>query len=175
MNISKGRRSYLILGIINRIKVNMYVDDTTIYLLKEDKYSDLKEILDDWCTASGTKFNMEKTEVLPIGTKMHREQVVLQRKLNELDEPWPESVCIAKDGNPICTLGAWVRNKVEQATSWELVLQKIETHLKRWSLCHPSLDGKRLIIQMLIGRMTQFLTKAQGMPKSIEATITKKI
>jgi hypothetical protein len=72
-------------------------------------------------------------------------------------------------------LGAWIGNDIEQATSWEPILEKIEQNLKRWNLCNPSLDGKHLIIQMIIGGMTQFLTKAQGMPKSIKTAITKKI
>jgi hypothetical protein len=72
-------------------------------------------------------------------------------------------------------LGAWIGNDIEQVTSWEPVLEKIEQNLKRWNMCNPSLDGKHLIIQMIIGGMTQFLTKAQGMPKSIETAITKKI
>jgi hypothetical protein len=55
------------------------------------------------------------------------------------------------------------------------VLKKIEKNLTRWNMCHPSLDGKRLIVQMIIGRMTQFLTKAQGMLKLIETAITKLI
>jgi hypothetical protein len=72
-------------------------------------------------------------------------------------------------------LGAWIGNNIEQATSWEPVLEKIKQNLKKWNMCNPSLDGKRLIVQMIVGGMTQFLTKAQGMPKSIETAITKKI
>ncbi|KAG2063741.1 hypothetical protein BDR04DRAFT_1131022 [Suillus decipiens] len=142
------------------IPVNMYADNTTIYLSKKDRYLDLEDILKDWCLASGAKFNLEKTEILPIGSKTHQEQVVQQRKLHPQDEAWNDLVHIAKD---------------EHATSWEPILEKIESNLKRWNMCHPSLDGKHLITQMIMGGMTQFMTKAQGMPKSIEAAITKKI
>ncbi|KIK38569.1 hypothetical protein CY34DRAFT_60764, partial [Suillus luteus UH-Slu-Lm8-n1] len=168
-------KGYHIPGINERIIVNMYADDTTIYLSNEDRYADLEEILNNWCTASGAKFNLEKTEILPIGSKTHRERVLTQRKLNNLDNPWNESVKIAKDGSPIRTLGAWIGNDIEQVTTWEPILEKIEKNLNRWNLCNPSLDGKRLIVQMVVGGMTQFLTKAQDMPKSIEMAITKKI
>lgn len=168
-------RGYNIPGLEDRIIVNMYADDTTIYLSKEDRYSDLEDILKKWCLASGAKFNLEKTEVLPIGTKTHRENVVADRKLNAHDNPWTEQIRIARDGNPIRTLGAWIGNEINNVTTWEPVLGKIEKTLKRWNLCHPSLDGKRLIVQMVIGGMTQFLTKAQGMPKSIETALKKTI
>jgi hypothetical protein len=64
----------------------MYADDTTIYLSQEDKYSDLEKILKHWYLASGTRFNMEKTEILPIGTKTHQDEVIRNRKLNALDD-----------------------------------------------------------------------------------------
>jgi hypothetical protein len=59
----------------SKIIVNLYADDTTVYLSKNDKYSTLENILLTWCTASGAKFNLEKTEIIPIGPKPHRERV----------------------------------------------------------------------------------------------------
>jgi hypothetical protein len=71
-------QGYHIPGLNKRVIVNMFADDTTIYLSNKDKYKDLEEILNDWCTASGAKFNMEKTEILPIGSKTHQEHIVSQ-------------------------------------------------------------------------------------------------
>jgi hypothetical protein len=91
----------------------MYVEDTMIYLSKNDQYSHLEKILQHWCMASCTKFNMEKMEILPIGSKTHHDDVVKHRKINALYEPWHESVRVAKDGNLIQTLGAWIGNNIE--------------------------------------------------------------
>ncbi|KIK44094.1 hypothetical protein CY34DRAFT_41449, partial [Suillus luteus UH-Slu-Lm8-n1] len=168
-------KGYQIPGVTERIIVNMYADDTTIYLTRDDCYSDLEEILQTWCNASGAKFNLGKTEILPIGTAEHRQRVIQTRKLNEKDNPWQDQIRIAQDGNPIRSLGAWIGNNVEHATSWEPVLEKIEKNFKRWELGHPSIAGKKHIVQMVAGGMTQFLAKAQGMPKSIENAITKQI
>ena len=33
--------------------------------------------------------------------------------------------------------------------------------------------GQKLIVQIIIGSYTQFLTKAQGMPNNIETALTK--
>ena len=54
------------------VKVNLYADDTTVYLASSDKYMDLEAILNKWCKASGARFNREKTEIIPIGTIEHR-------------------------------------------------------------------------------------------------------
>ncbi|KAG2748706.1 hypothetical protein P692DRAFT_20709402, partial [Suillus brevipes Sb2] len=138
-------------------------------------YSDLEDILTSWCLASGAKFNMEKTEIIPIGSKQHRERVITTRKLNLTDLPLVNAIKIAPDGHPIRSLGAWIGNKTNNITPWEPIIDKINSTLNRWKKCHPTLAGKQLIIQMFVGGMTQFLTKAQGMPKNIEAALTKMI
>ena len=66
-------------------------------------------------------------------------------------------------------LEAWLGNKMEAMAPWEPIIDRINKSLIRFSKLHPTLDGQKLIIQkMIIGRYTQFLTKAQGMPKTIE-------
>lgn len=69
-------QGYKISNVTNRIIVNLYADDTTIFLNKEDNYNDLERILSTWCLASGAKFNMEKTKIIQIGSKTHRERVL---------------------------------------------------------------------------------------------------
>ena len=60
-------------GAATNVVVNLYADDTTVYLSESDRYDTLEYILTRWCRTSGAKFNVEKTEVIPIGTKQHRE------------------------------------------------------------------------------------------------------
>jgi hypothetical protein len=170
---SENLHGYKIPNVTNRIKINLYADGTTIFLSKEDKYSDLEEILSTWCLASGVKFNMEKTEIIPIGSKTHRAKVIATRKLNENDPPLDNSIKIAPDGHHIRSLGAWIGNKTDDVTPWEPILSKINNTLKNWNKSHPNLDGKSLITQMTVGGMTQFLTKAQGVPKHIESALIK--
>jgi hypothetical protein len=54
------------------------------------------------------------------------------------------------------------------------VLNKIDKALEQWEKSNPTVKG-RLIIQMVIGGMTQYLTKVQGMPKHIEKRLTRRI
>ena len=73
---SPDLQGYNIPGVAHKIIVNMYADDTTVYLSKADSYAALLEILMKWCSASGAKFNIEKTEVIPTSTKTHRQRVL---------------------------------------------------------------------------------------------------
>ena len=162
---------YDIPGSNTTVKINLYADDTTVYLSASDKYSDLEKLLTVWCKASGAKFNLEKTEIIPIGSTAHRERVYNSRKLHEEEAPLRREIRITKDSEPTRVLGAWIGNKVDQTQPWSPIIDKIQERLKQWAVANPTLDTKRLIIQMIVGGMTQFLTKAQGMPGTIMKTI----
>ncbi len=43
----------------------------------------------------------------------------------------------------------------------------------KWTCGHPSLNGKQMIVQTFVGGYTQFLVKAQGMPKEIATKLDK--
>lgn len=168
-------KGFQIPGTVTRIITTLFADDTTVYLAQDDKFEDLQTILETWCTASGAKFNVPKTEIMPIGCKEYRDSFLNTRKINTLHNPIPDNIHIAKNGEPIRILGAWVGNNVEQATPWTPVLEKIDSSLQRWGKSHPTIEGRRLIIQMVVAGMTQYLTKVQGMPILIEKQLLKQI
>ena len=89
----------------------MYADNTTIYLSKTDSYTELLKILTKWCTASGTKFNIERMEIIPIGTKPHRLRVINTRCINPTDPPClsrlvPLTAVVLKVSFLIATVGS---------------------------------------------------------------------
>jgi hypothetical protein len=137
---------------------------------------DLQSILEEWCIASGAKFNIGKMEIIPIGTQEHRAQVITSRKLNPRDHTSiDERIRIANDGEATRSLGAWIGNNTNNATPWEPIIDKAHRNLELWNKSHPTILGKKLIIQMIIGGYTQFLTMAQGMPQRIEETLIRMI
>ncbi|KAF7965037.1 hypothetical protein HWV62_851 [Athelia sp. TMB] len=73
---------------------------------------------------------------------------------------------------PIRTLGAWVGNEVNEISVWSKTIEKLRTNLERWSRGNPTIRGKKHIVQMIVGGMTQYLTTVQGMPGEIEQTVT---
>lgn len=63
---------YQIPGARDRLITTLFADDTTVYLSEGDSVASLEEMLDKWCKASGAKFNLDKTEIIPIGTEKYR-------------------------------------------------------------------------------------------------------
>jgi len=55
------------------------------------------------------------------------------------------------------------------------VIDKTHKALKGWSRLRPTLHGRKTITQIVFGGYTQFLTKAQGMPKRMKDTLMKMI
>jgi len=125
-----------------------------------------------WCEASGAKFNIEKTKIIPIGSPNHRLTVSTTRKINPLDQsPLPDHIRIAKDGEAVRMLGAWIGNDAEDQAPWEPLIDKVKINLKKWSRIRPTIDGKCRIIQAIIGGF--FLAHVQGMPSRVEAELNK--
>ena len=165
---------YNIPGVDEKLIVSLFADDTCIFLNQNDKMDDVQNILDNWCRASGAKFNLDKTEIIPIGTPDHRNQVITTRKLNPQDQSAVnERIRIAEDGEATRSLGAWIGNNVNGATPWEPIIDKIHRNLELWNKSHPTILGRKTIIQMIIGGYTQFLTMAQGMPKHTESALIR--
>ena len=95
-----------------RLLVNLFADDTTLYLSRNDKFDTVEKILREWCDVSGAKFNIEKTEIIPIGTEEHRRKVINTRRIHTTDvETLDEKIRIAKDGEAVRSLGAWIGKK----------------------------------------------------------------
>ena len=171
----KNISGYNIPGTNEQLIINLFANDTVLYLNEHDTLQTTTQILDKWCEASGAKFNKEKTEIIPIGTKTHRDKVIQTRKINQEDQPIGADVHIAKDGEAIRSLGAWVGNVAEDKTPWETIMDKINKSLRMWSNTGPSIFRKKLIAQAVVGGRTQFITKAQGMPENIVETLTNAI
>lgn len=70
-------------------------------------------------------------------------------------------------------LGSWQGNETNQAAIWAPTVEKIERSLKHWDKSHPTLMGRKKIVQMTVGGMTQYLTAVQGMIKEIEEYLDK--
>ncbi|KAI0753195.1 hypothetical protein C8Q80DRAFT_1057841, partial [Daedaleopsis nitida] len=80
----------------------------------------------------------------------------------------PLAVRIVAEGEPVRILGAWVGKDIHPTTAWPKVVSMIKKNLQRWGRRKPTLYGKRLILGMAIGSRTQYLTRVQSMPKTVE-------
>jgi hypothetical protein len=164
---------YKIKNVMEKVATTLFADDTTVYLSAKDSFTKVTSILDRWCKASSAKFNVSKTEIIPIGSREYRPRVIQTRKMNVDDDPIPENVHIAIDGESIRILGARIGNGVDIHAIWTPMIEKVDSALERWGESHPALEMRRHICQITIGSMTQYLAQVNGMPKSVEKQFIK--
>ncbi|EIN11219.1 hypothetical protein PUNSTDRAFT_26623, partial [Punctularia strigosozonata HHB-11173 SS5] len=169
-------KGFRIPGATEAIITALFADDTTVYLSAEDRYSDLLDILDGWCRASRAKFNKNKTEIIPIGTVEFRERVWQTRKIDTNEtETIPPDARILKDGEAAKLLGTWIGNGIDEAGVWSDTVDKVKRSLDRWQVARPTLRGKALVVQMVVGGLTQYKTRVQGMPNTVLEDLNKMI
>ncbi len=156
------------------LKAVLFADDTTVYLSNEDDFATLQGILDTWCSAAKARFNISKTEIIPLGAPDFRRTMADTYRTTGSWENYPRGVHVAQEGEAVRILGAFFGNGVDQVDIWSLVLTKIVAMRKplmhaiaRWRNGHATLQGKKYVIQMIIGGMTQFFTTVQRMPNSV--------
>ena len=158
------------------IKCKLFADNTMVYLDENDCLKTLEtHALNPWCEVSGAVFNVAKTEIIPFGSNEYRANLLATRKLNPESPRIDDNIKIATEGQPVRILGAWIGNGVDQATPWTPTIEKIAASLTKWEANHPTTEGRRLITQMIIGGMTQYLAKVQGMPEAALKTLEKMI
>ncbi|KAI0772298.1 hypothetical protein BD413DRAFT_474503, partial [Trametes elegans] len=141
--------------------------------MEDDKFQDLQSTLNTWCSAAKAKFNISKTEIIPIGTPAYREEFARTYKVTGRWKDYPLNVHVAGEGEPVRILGAFFGNNIGECEVWSTRLTKLEDTLKRWKLGRTTLEGKRHVTQMFVGGMTQFLTDVQRMPDQVKSRLTR--
>jgi hypothetical protein len=160
-------------GVAENAVVQLFADDTTVYLSEQDSFEDLKKILDRWCLASGARFNVVKTEVIPFGSPEFRERLLETRQLNQNDRPIPGDIHIAKEGEAVRIPGSFIGNGVNAFGVWTPVLEKIDSDYERWANLNPTLKMRKNIDQIVAGSRSQYLAQVNGMPTAVTKHILK--
>lgn len=160
-------------GEVECLIATLFADDTTVYLAEDDTFQDLTAILKDWCEASGARFNIPKTVIVPIGTPEHRSNLLTTCQQHPDTQKIPEEIKITRDGEATCLLGAFISNEIDNTSMWTPMIEAVANDLKRWNKEKPSMEGQRLVIGIVIGGRTQYRTRVQGMPKQVKDLLAK--
>lgn len=84
-------------GTSENLKCKLFTDDTMVYLHETDELETLEQhALTPWCEVAGAVFNIAKMEIIPIGTKEYRTNLITTRKLNPQSRPIQPNIKIAK-------------------------------------------------------------------------------
>ncbi|KAH6904835.1 hypothetical protein BKA70DRAFT_1108420, partial [Coprinopsis sp. MPI-PUGE-AT-0042] len=140
-------------------------------------FCNLEKILNQWSTTSGAKFNVEKIEVLLVGTPEYYNKLRETRQTGGDKDRGeiPDSVHIAENSKPIRVLRVFVGINIDDVGVWTPMIEQVISALKRWSRTNPTIEGRRHIINMEVGGKTQYKEDVQGMPEIVRKAINKLI
>ncbi|EJD38776.1 hypothetical protein AURDEDRAFT_33367, partial [Auricularia subglabra TFB-10046 SS5] len=168
-------RGFDIPGATKRLVISLFADDTCVFLSEFDDPAQLKNILDRWCLAAGAKFNIKKTEIVPLGTSVFREKLLTTRRMHDECAAFDESTKIAAQGEPVRLLGVYIGNGIDQQGPWESIIDSIDKRLERWNLRSLTLTGKAIVARSIVAGKTQYLGMVQGMPEKVQQRVTDRV
>ncbi|VDB86869.1 unnamed protein product [Peniophora sp. CBMAI 1063] len=144
-----------------RLIASLFADDTTVFLDATDRLDDLFTILDSWCLASGAKFNISKTCIIPLGSPDHRTTVLESRRLHPDHDPVPANIPILRDRDHTRVLGAFVGNDIREDLPWGPLVSKARAFFAKYAnhIAYPDLQSRTNLVSLYIGQTTQYLTR----------------
>jgi len=122
---------FKIQGLEERILISLFADDILVYMNKNDNKKTLEQVIKNFCKASTAKFNNKKSEILPIGTKEYRTNVIRTRTVNKTDnDKIDQAIRIVEDNDSLRTLETYIGNDSKTNVQWEAILKKQSKILK---------------------------------------------
>jgi len=129
------------------LKISLYADDISLFLKDINSLKEVKKALKLFQDMSGLKYNVDKTEVLPLGkTEIPNEMLGLT---------WKE--------NTIKVLGIiFNRTEIVDKETYSIALNKLKSKLNMWKMRKLSLIGKIQIIKTFGVSQILYITNMVG-------------
>jgi len=90
------------------VKVMLYADDVNLFLCSRDSIPEISNCLADVSHTIGSKFNLEKTDVKPVGPHAFQLQCFVDQSMGDSSIPGAH---ILPPANPLRVLGVWVGSR----------------------------------------------------------------
>ena len=148
----------------NIFKICQLADDTTLFLDNLNSIIQAVKIFQEFTKCSGLKMNLEKSEVIPIGT-LKLKEVILPKCVSKL----------VVNKSAFKTLGIYFSPDINESVNlnFEPKISAMKTIINIWSARKLSLKGKVLIIKTLLLQQVNYLLSTMYTPKNVLLEIDK--
>ena len=102
-------------------KIIQYADDINLFTSKNEDFCLVKSVLEKTSVAIGNQINLDKTSVLVVGSKQHKEKVEHPR----VSECF-EGAEILLIGAPLRVLGVWIGSNDQAIHRWKQIIAHIK-------------------------------------------------
>ncbi len=138
-----------------------HADDTSVTVNNSRAVCDTFRCLDLYSSGSGSKVNLEKSEVLLLGSAKHQ----------HLDLHLP--VQVKRDAVEVLGIHLGPDKKLCETLNWTKKVSSIKSLLGLWTQRRLSLHGKAVVLNTLIVSRLWYLVTAQHVPVYVETELRK--
>jgi len=151
------------------VKLIQYADDMNLFLSPMEDLALIKSTMDSTSATLGSKFNLEKTDILVVGPPKHH------------DMPHTDVLAcfeggfILPHGLPLRILGAWIDSPDRVSDQWAQIYSHIKKIVRQWNAISASLLNQALLAKALLLSRCYYLLDCNGIPAPMLNKITNTV
>ena len=149
------------IGYLPPVKVMMYADDVNLFLRESESVKAVAECLSDSSLAIGSLFNLDKTDVKPVGTV---EFVAACHASGSMGGQLLPGAYILPPGSPLRVLGVWIGSPDLACDRWVQISSHISRLIGQWNAIGASLPNCVLLAKALLQSRCYYLMDSNGIP-----------
>ena len=153
-------------------KVALYADDINLFLLERDSVPVLASCLEVTSLAIGSKFNLDKTDVKPVGTETFVRRCFVEQSMGPSTLP---GAYILPPEDPLRILGVWVGDSSLALPRWKQIEQHVSKLIRQWTAIGASVQNRCLLAKALMQSRCYHLLDGNGVPSLTLNRLSKKI
>ena len=140
-------------------KLIQYADDINLFASKDEDFHLVKSVLQGTSVAIGNQINLDKTSVLVISSKQHKEAV-----MHPLVSDCFEGAEILPAGAPLRVLGVWIGSDDQANHRWKQIVAHIKVIVRQWNSIGVSIMNRVPLAKMLLLSRCYYLLDGNGIP-----------
>ena len=160
------------IGYLPPVKVMMYADDVNLFLRESESVEAVAECLSDSSLAIGSLFNLDKTDIKPVGTE---EFVAACHASGSMGGQLLPGAYILPPGSPLRVLGVWIGSPDLACNRWVQVSSHISRLIGQWNAIGASLPNRVLLAKALLQSRCYYLMDGNGIPLPLLKKISNSI
>jgi len=147
----------------------MYADDTNLFLsVAKDDVKAIADCLEHTSYAIGCKFNLDKTDVLPVGSDRHKAAA----RDNGVQLP---GVYVLVPSPPLRVLGVWIGCKKQASPRWAQIVTHTKSLIGQWNTIGALVLNRVLIAKLLMQSCCYYLLDGNGIPPAMLTKLSNMI
>jgi len=154
------------------VKVMLYADDVNLFLGENDSVQEVSDCLTSVSKTIGSKFNMDKTDVKPVGPHDFQLACYTQQDMGGRSLPGAH---ILPPANPLRILGVWIGSRDFASDRWVQIDKHIKKIISQWRAIGASARNRSLLAKALMLSRCHFLMDGNGIPPNMLNRIGNKI